>query len=486
MLRSFIRIWGLISCTIYINFKLLNPKQNNKLFQNILSTITTIVISIITVTVMYSFPNVARTLILLLLMCLFMSQIFHVPLRISITSIIISYSLSYVMFALSIIQMSLISGFFDTYTGITLPYILVQCLVAIIQFILSFLLFRIKRFKKVMPFLYNPGFNLFGIYMGIIVLACSIITEKMGTSYFYLIPVAIIVVSSFFFLIWWQNHLKIIYREKSMAAEIKRMDNQLSEAIKKIQLLETDNINMAKVIHKDNKLIPAMELATQEVIKLLPSSDATRLSAELRNLSCERVGILDSIENSNKSIPSCGVTYIDLLISYMYKKAANMDIELIFCTDGEINHLFGDKSKITLSDFTTLLADLTENAIIATSSSVSKFIKVTIRNTSGILSLEVYDSGALFDKNVIMFFGKKQITTHASESGNGIGLMNTYQLMEKYNASFIIDEKIDDTIKYTKKVAFIFDGNKRFSLRTERDTKEIIELYNSRHDLEIK
>lgn len=484
MLRSFIRILGIISCTLYINLKILNPKNKNSFFENITSVIFSTAVSIFIIKFMYFFPGIARVIILIILVSSFTSLLFHIPINVSITSATISYSLSYMLFALSIIQISIISNYIEKFTYITLPYVFVQCLVSILQFTLSHLLFHIPRFKNGMPFLYNKKYNLIGIYIGIIVLICSVITENIGSSYLYVAPIVIIIICIIFFILWWQNRLKLLYKQKSLIAEINRMDNQLYEAMKRIKLLEEDNRNMSLIIHKDNKLIPALELATQKVIKLIPSSDAIELSNELKKLSNERAGILTSIEIAKIPFTSCGITYIDLLISYMHQKATSMEIRFNFNTEGDFNTLF-NKSEFTLSEFTTLLADLVENAILSAKTSFSKAVQVTIKHLSDNVSLEIYDSGPLFDINIIKYFGKKQITTHANESGSGIGLMNTYHLMLKYKASFIIDEKIN-TSPYSKRIIFIFNKKNQFILRSKRNSNELIELYNCRRDLIIE
>ena len=72
--------------------------------------------------------------------------------------------------------------------------------------------------------------------------------------------------------------------------------------------------------------------------------------------------------------------------------------------------------------------------------------------------ISVYDSGNNFSKEVIKHLGKRRYTTHKDSGGTGIGLMNTFKLLKEYNASFSIEENIDNP-SYTKIVSIIFDKN---------------------------
>ena len=68
----------------------------------------------------------------------------------------------------------------------------------------------------------------------------------------------------------------------------------------------------------------------------------------------------------------------------------------------------------------------------------------------------IYDSGEYFSKDVLKKLGKKRATTHKKDGGTGIGLMTTFEILKKYNASFSIDETINNP-QYTKCVAITFD-----------------------------
>ena len=68
---------------------------------------------------------------------------------------------------------------------------------------------------------------------------------------------------------WWRFRITRDYREKLRQAELKALQNELIEKDNRIRELEENNDSLAKIIHKDNKLIPAMELAVCEYLEMM-------------------------------------------------------------------------------------------------------------------------------------------------------------------------------------------------------------------------
>ena len=53
--------------------------------------------------------------------------------------------------------------------------------------------------------------------------------------------------------------------------------------------------------------------------------------------------------------------------------------------------------------------------------------------------------------------GKKRVTTHKGEGGSGIGLMTMFEILNKYKASYRLDESPDKD-GFTKCVKIILDN----------------------------
>ena len=75
----------------------------------------------------------------------------------------------------------------------------------------------------------------------------------------------------------------------------------------------------------------------------------------------------------------------------------------------------------------TLLADLGENAVIATNKSDTRHIFLSLGVRDGYYYVHVFDSGLCFEPEVIKHLGKARYTTHKEEGGSGIGLISCLQ-----------------------------------------------------------
>lgn len=131
----------------------------------------------------------------------------------------------------------------------------------------------------------------------------------------------------------------------------------------------------------------------------------------------------------------------------------------------------------------TLLADLLENAIIATRRNNGHHILLSISIVSKAYSISIFDSGIPFTKEVLTKWGLEQITTHQDDSG-GIGMITAYEIIKKKNASFMIHEFFSDGGLYTKEVSVLFNNLNQYTLHTSRNGEELSYL-NQRSDLVI-
>jgi sensor histidine kinase regulating citrate/malate metabolism len=152
-------------------------------------------------------------------------------------------------------------------------------------------------------------------------------------------------------------------------------------------------------------------------------------------------------------------------MAYMLQKARAEKIELDMSLSGSVKYLIG--AVIAESDLNTLLADLIDNAIIATKRREKKNILVSVGICDNFYRIDVFDSGEPFTDETILDLGLKRTTTHLNDGGSGIGMMTVFQILRKYGASFEIDDSIGNSL-YTKKVSACFDNLGQFRLKTDR------------------
>lgn len=127
---------------------------------------------------------------------------------------------------------------------------------------------------------------------------------------------------------------------------------------------------------------------------------------------------------------------------------------------------------VSKEDLEILLADHIKNAIIAInySNNVNKSILIRLGIIDGIYSLYIYDSGIEFEIDTLKNLGKKPSTTHADSGGTGMGFMNTFDTLNKYKASMIIEEYGKPSKdNYTKAIMIKFDKKNEFKICSYRD-----------------
>lgn len=285
-----------------------------------------------------------------------------------------------------------------------------------------------------------------------------------------------------------QRETQKYYLSKLKKLELESLRQELAEKEAFIRKLQESNDNLARIIHKDNKLIPSMESAVHRFLRdsyvLDPDklrASGAALAAELEQLAQTRQGILTSYEDIKDGIPHTGHAAVDAILSHMRDRARSLHITYNVTLSADFADAIGQI--ISEADLTHLLADLIENAIIATKDSNSRSILVHLGTLYGAPVVEVSDSGKPFDPAVYQDFGLQKHSTHLDAGGSGIGLMDIWELKKKYAASLHIHEYAPDTASYTKKISIVFDKRKHYLIRTYRP-QELL-LYRTRTDMYI-
>jgi len=385
---------------------------------------------------------------------------YNLPFKLLITDICISISLSYFCFLISLVILSPLfyltsKIFFD----LNYNYIFAHLIAGILQILLSVGIFKIRRFKSGMPFLRQQNCNETGLIVSIFVLIITTLYyafPKPNALFFILVLTSILL--CLIIIAWWKHSLKKSYWETVHKNQIAALETELMN-------LKKDNDNLSKIIHKDNKLIPAMVLSVKELLAISAQSEIPEINLqgqtllkELENISRERKGILTATEQHIYELPKSNLMRLDSLISYLYQKCALYGIQFKAHFNIETNYLM---KFINEQELDTLIADLIENAIYATKNQKNKQILFSIDTKNNICFIDIYDTGMPFNSNIIQKLGKQKATSHANDGGSGIGLFNTLGICKKYNFSFCIDEspKLEN---YTKKISVIFDENNQF------------------------
>lgn len=451
---------------IYLYYHLLNIKVTS-LSQKCMFIIAPVGLSLFTLFLRLYLPEMANILPVLLLWVI-LSCLSLQP-KITFVTTTISYSISYG------ISMLIYFAFLLTFSPLRHTFLFIPniylLLSGFIETILIKLLFHIKKFHRGMPFLLSKNFINFGT--GICLCFFCSLTYLQLSDYFRLRFVILIsfltFVSTTALIYWWQTQLTKSYLRKLQLLELESLRKELEETSREMEHLKKQNEELGRLIHKDNKLIPAMETA---VIDFLSASEqkgnntlGQSLISQLRELSGSRGEILNEVSVARSHHFATGVPALDTLLAYFDRRAEARKMEFTVNVTPDLKAYV--PSRISSDDITHLLADLLENAIIAVTPCTSRKIRLQIYPYRKWFVIELSDTGIPFQAESLLQFGIQQLTTHKDSGGSGIGLMDIWKLKEKYHASIHITE-YPDSSPFSKRITFLLDHRNQYLIRTWR------------------
>lgn len=394
----------------------------------------------------------------------------------SLNATIISIAMSLVSFTISSFVFSTLVFFMYSYININ-NLVVIKLLNGFLQYFIIHIPFQFKRLKKGMPFLYELQLNNIGTCISLLILICYVtasISNTTENNYLpFIIPLFLIFPCALLLILWWRAIITRNYRRKLQQFEMQKLKNELIQKEQEITRLLENNNALAQIIHRDNKLIPAMELAVNTFLQnrntLSPQQlkeQGFALAAHLQTISQERKFNLTEYQTNGQPLASTGICAVDAVLQLMQQRALQEQIDYTLRIAENIKTTA--MQSLSEEDFSNLLADLIENAFIAMSDVPDKKILINLGRMGNHLSVEISDNGQPFSPEIFQDFGLKAHTTHAGNGGSGIGLMDIWKLKKKYRASLVITEYAPGTYSYTKQISLIFDAKKHYIIQTYR------------------
>lgn len=262
-----------------------------------------------------------------------------------------------------------------------------------------------------------------------------------------------------------QKTFTMYYKHKLLVSDLEETKAELESKKKEIERLEAENLEFSKTSHTISHQIKSLKFKIKELEMSKEISNEIDISNRVQEISDEYYR-KTAIVNIDKT----GITEIDDMLNYMQSECINNDIEFELQLNGSIHYMVNNiipKEKLEI-----LLADHIKDAIIAVnhSDNINKSILVRLGLLDGVYSIYVYDSGIEFEEKTLAKLGKEPITTHKNEGGTGMGFMNTFDTLKKYNASMIINE-IGKPSKdnYTKVIIIKFDNKNEFKIQSYKE-----------------
>lgn len=480
MIAHIIKFFSMYYCTTYIFNKLHPSSLNIPIGKRIFFALCLALLS-------YTIHLIDREYIYLVPLLLFWyvtSALTRSPKQCfiaSITSFCISYSFYIILsFPFTVILYSI----FTQDNGF--PYTLLAILTSSGQITIISSLFMIKRLEKGLSiFFISPLSNIItilGIFLS--VFSIYIISERSNTK-LQLFALFTFPFAFAFLIYWWQAQITKSYKRSLEQREMESLRTELQEKNMTMIKVMEESERVHHINHRDNSLLTTLDYAVMSILEMDFSDEAAvkdrckELATEIHRARDRRVTTVHT-----DVVPSTryktNITLLDLLLNNTSKRA--LDEHVLFSV-----HVRADLSSfipgaITDDDLVYLLSDLLENAFVATRDSGSRMIQLQFYRWNKHLVVEIADNGIPFEVDSILQMGIERRTTHGDTGGTGVGLMDIWEIKEKYGATYHLDE-YESATPFTKKISLTFDKKNRYSVRTWR--KNDILSRSKRIDLQV-
>lgn len=343
--------------------------------------------------------------------------------------------------------------------------------IGVVQVLLVYLFFNIKRFKYGFSFLKEKkgnNTNKFGVVIELAIIIISLLLSSYSRTVSKILAI-ILSLGGIAMFEWIKKSITKYYKEKMKDRTVEIQQEQIKEKDKKIDDLKTELSKVLEINHKYNHRLSAMERA---VIKLENEMQANTEFAEeygdildsLSELSKEYKAEIESINKTNK-LPKTNIFSIDNLLDYMRQEAEKSKIEFKLEIEFDIKEII--ENKISKNKLETLLTDHIRDAIIAIENSENENRKIEVKfSNKEFYQVEFYDTGIEFEIETFLNLGLARTTTHKATGGTGIGFMTTFEALKECKASLEIEEF--NNKEYTKAVIIRFDDKNEYRIHSYR------------------
>ena len=346
-------------------------------------------------------------------------------------------------------------------------------MITILNIVLVYKIFKIKKFKYGILFLQKTNNNEFVdlviLNISVIILFSVIVISNSSIRIVNILVSLEIIIYAILMFITIKKSLQLYYKQKLLVQELEETKEELEKKKEEVKELEAENMKFSQrshtLIHKQKSLEYKIE---QMITKTeISKEEAAEIKDKIDKMKEEIYKEKESIE-----LDKTGIVEIDDMLRYMQSECNKNKIEFILKLNGRIQPM--TNNLIDKDDLETLLADHIRNAIIAVehSENINRSIMVKLGKIDREYRLSKYDSGIEFKIETLKNLGKIPSTTHAEEGGTGMGFMNTFETLEKYKASLKIEE-IGKPSKdnYTKVISIKFDNKNEYNIKSYRQEK---------------
>ena len=396
----------------------------------------------------------------------------------------ISYVLSYVAaFAVLLIFAPIASG--GPLQGAdaefnNLTALLIYSIASVLQLLLAFLIFRIRRFKKGFPFILKG----FAIIAALVITGAVLIVAALGRAYaetetedafvLYVILAGIFTIGIGAY-IWIRRGIKTMQRKWAKQRNEELLQKEIDKLTRENEQLKINQETQRVANHSISHRLRAAERSVSALLEKAGEHDEF---AELRDemaLELGRLGKLKqdyqdmlSHEKVDVLLPSTNIKAVDDMFGLFARRFADSRIEFRLKVAGSVVYMA--ENIIDQGKLETMIGDHLQDALIAVNANdvgARRCVMAAIGESGGCYGFSVHDTGIPFEVDTLTRLGMERVTTRAGKGGSGIGFMKTFETMRECGASLIIDEHRPGGA-FSKSVAIRFDMSNEYIIRTYR------------------
>ncbi len=335
-------------------------------------------------------------------------------------------------------------------------------LIALVQAILLFLFWKIKRIRNGITFLKkwknDEYINLLLLNASSAILFLIVIISNYQEGITSKFGVMLIIFAIVMFITIWKS-LQLYYKQQMLEKVLEKTQKDLADKTEEVKKLEAENLSFSEISHSIAHRQDSLKHKLEKLSKNTEFADEISINAQIDNIT------KDLRKKTKIELEKTGIEIVDDMLDCMQAKCVENDIEFQLQINGNIYHMINNY--IPKEDLEILLADHIKDAIIAINhcENINKSILVKIGKIDGIYGVYFYDSGIEFEFNTLLNLGKIPITTHKSEGGTGMGFMNTFKTLSKTKGSLEIEE-IGKPSKsnFTKVLKFKFNNKNEYKI----------------------
>jgi len=405
-----------------------------------------------------------------------------------ISAFLFSYGISYTLYYISVLSIAPVFAFIsrgrirDYQTGSPFDfnepmYLLMYTAVFLMQLVMAVLLFRIRRFRKGFPFLFERYTIILALIVtGILLVMISLLTPDTAVetrNAVFLLTAGVLIIGIGIY-IWIRRGIKKFQRNRTRERNEQLLIQENEELKRELELRNANYEILRAANHSINHRMAAMERRIAGIIK---KGSERNFSAEfseelaftltdIRKLSEEYAADVGRTKDKIK-LPSTNIRMLDDMFGLFFDRFSYNNIYFKLRVNGSI--IYMTKNVIQQNKLETMVGDHLQNALNAVNADdkINRGVLAFIGESGDYYEFSVRDSGIPFEADTLARLGLERVTTHVGAGGSGVGFMRTFDVMRECGASLIIKE-IKPGGTFSKSVTFRFDGKNKFIIDTYR------------------